>query len=123
MARMTRFMLSIGRKALLLTASGYFVCWGAGAAGVYTIQELIGDERLIINGVLFRLDDGCEDLRQGDAVMFLAGDPYGDCVRAQILNLRSKGLCRLECPVPYLPPGERQARHNPQLSDSWGEFG
>lgn len=74
------------------------------AAGIYTIQERIGDDRLRINGVLFQMHSPCPDLQAEDPVMFLEGSPYGSCVTAQILNLRNKRHCSLQCPAPSLDP-------------------
>ena len=40
----------------------------------------------------------------GDPIVFLEGNPYGDCENAGILNLRTKDQCSLECPITVLMP-------------------
>lgn len=82
----------------------------AHAAGIYTIQGRIADDQLQINGVVFRTISDCPGLEEDDAVMFLEGDPYGNCVSADILILKTKQRCRLRCPVPAVDRvPERQA--------------
>lgn len=74
------------------------------AAGIYAIQGKAAGDQLQINGVVFRKISDCQDLEEDDAVMFLKGDPYGNCVNAEILILRTKQRCGLRCPVPALEP-------------------
>lgn len=78
------------------------------AAGVYTIEKRLPDGRLLINEVDFSMRSMCLNFTPGDPIVFLEGDPYGDCKNAEILNLRTKDLCSLECPARLLIPDTRK---------------
>ena len=46
----------------------------------------------------------CLNFNVGDPIVFLEGHPYGNCENAEILNLRTKDQCSLECPGRVLMP-------------------
>lgn len=63
----------------------------------YVIEESDDDEVFIINGEKFEAKTYCFDMREGDRVIFLSGSPYGACVSAKLLNLRTRKICDVWC--------------------------
>ncbi len=87
--RMKRIVL-----ALLLVAASYTT---TSAVDVYEIQVSKNDEIFVINDELFKAKTYCFQMEVGDQVIFLEGSPYGACVSAEVLNLRTKKRCELWC--------------------------
>ncbi len=83
-------------------------CAFAPAAGIYVIQSFPTSDTVVINRVEFRRLSPCRDLLLHDHIMFLEGDPFGNCVHAEILNLRNHEQCKLNCPVPRVPDNPQQ---------------
>ncbi len=69
----------------------------ASAATSYEIETSHNDELFIINGEKFEAKTYCFNMEVGDRVIFLSGSPFGACVLAEVLNLRTRRTCRLWC--------------------------
>lgn len=69
----------------------------ASAATEYEIEVSHNDELFIINGEKFEAQTYCFNMEKGDRVIFLEGSPYGACVSAKLLNLRTKKICDVWC--------------------------
>jgi hypothetical protein len=84
-------------KKLLLAALTSSFTVAAMAATTFTIDVSHNDELFVINGEKFEAQTYCFDMEEGDAVIFLDGSPYGVCVSATLLNLRTKDTCKVWC--------------------------
>ena len=67
------------------------------AATEYEIEVSHDDELFIINGERFEAQAYCFNMEEGDKVIFLKGSPYGACASAEILNLRTRKVCKVWC--------------------------
>lgn len=67
------------------------------AATEYEIEVSHDDELFIINSERFEAQTYCFNMEAGDKVIFLEGSPYGACASAEILNLRTKKVCKVWC--------------------------
>lgn len=67
------------------------------AATEYEIEVSHDDELFIINGEKFEAQTYCFNMEVGDKVIFLEGSEFGACATAEILNLRTKEICKLWC--------------------------
>lgn len=63
----------------------------------YEIEVSHNDELFIINNEKFEAKTYCFNMKEGDKVIFLEGSPNGVCVSAELLNLRTKNICRVWC--------------------------
>ena len=63
----------------------------------YEIEVSHNDELFIINGEVYEAKLYCFNMLEGDPVIFIEGSPYGACASAEILNLRTKDVCRVWC--------------------------
>lgn len=69
------------------------------AAGIYTIQARMAHNLFVINNQFFEAKSACAEFEKSDPIMFIDGDPYGDCDTAIILNLINKKRCEVTCPI------------------------
>jgi hypothetical protein len=69
----------------------------AGRADVYRIAISHNDELFVINGEKFEAKTYCFNMEKDDEVMFLDGSPFGACVSATLLNLRTRDKCEVWC--------------------------
>lgn len=69
----------------------------ANAADECEIEVSHDDELFIINGEKFEAKTYCFNMKEGDKVIFLEGSPLGVCVSAELLNLRTKNICKVWC--------------------------
>lgn len=83
-------------KKILVTVAIAFSAL-ASAATSYEIEMSHNDELFIINGEKFEAKTYCFNMEVGDRVIFLSGSPFGACVSAEVLNLRTRRTCRLWC--------------------------
>tara|TARA_R110002073_G_scaffold4833_13_gene30840 strand:+ start:1723 stop:2016 length:294 start_codon:yes stop_codon:yes gene_type:complete len=67
------------------------------SATEYEIEISHDDELLIINGEKYEAKTYCFNMEEGDKVIFLKGSAFGACVSAEILNLRTKKVCKAWC--------------------------
>jgi hypothetical protein len=81
----------ISVSALLMVASS------VSAATEYEIEISHNDELFIINDEKYEAKSYCFNMEEGDPVIFLEGSPYGVCVSAKLLNLRTKKTCEVWC--------------------------
>jgi len=63
----------------------------------YPVEVSHDDELFIINGERFEARTYCFGVNEGDRVIFLEGSPYGACVSAEFLNLRTDKVCKVWC--------------------------
>lgn len=70
---------------------------GAAALDQYRIEVSHNDELFIINGEKFEATTYCFGMEEGDPVVFLEGSPYGVCVSAKLLNMRTRQMCDVWC--------------------------
>jgi hypothetical protein len=63
----------------------------------YEIEVSHNDELFVINGGKFTSKTYCFDWDKGDRVMFIEGSPYGACVSAVLVNMRTKKTCEVWC--------------------------
>jgi hypothetical protein len=73
------------------------VAFSANAATEYAIEVSHNDELFIINGEKFEARTYCFNMEEGDKVIFIEGSAYGACASAEILNLRTKNICKVWC--------------------------
>lgn len=66
-------------------------------ADVYPIETSHNDEIFVINGEKFEAKTYCFNMEEDDEVMFLEGSPFGACVSATLLNLRTRQKCEVWC--------------------------
>ncbi|MDP1686475.1 hypothetical protein [Hydrogenophaga sp.] len=66
-------------------------------ADVYLIETSHNDELFIINGEKFEAKTYCFNMDEDDEVVFLEGSPFGVCVSATLLNLRTRDKCEVWC--------------------------
>jgi hypothetical protein len=66
-------------------------------ADVYPIEASHNDEIFVINGEKFEAKTYCFNMEEDDEVMFLEGSPFGTCVSATLLNLRTRQKCEVWC--------------------------
>lgn len=78
-------------SALLIIAST------VSAATSYEIEVSHNDELFIINDEKYKAKTYCFNMEEGDRVIFLEGSPYGACVSAKLLNLRTHNVCEVWC--------------------------
>jgi len=67
------------------------------AATEYEIEVSHNDELFIINGEKFQAKTYCFNMEKGDKVIFLEGSPHGACASAELLNMRTKKVCKVWC--------------------------
>jgi len=70
---------------------------GVRRADAYPIEVSHNDELFVINGEKFEAKTYCFNMEEGDDVMFLEGSPFGVCVSATLLNLRTRNKCEVWC--------------------------
>jgi hypothetical protein len=70
---------------------------GSPGASRYTIETSHNDELFIINGERFESKTYCFNMEEDDEVIFLDGSPFGACVSATLLNLRTRDKCEVWC--------------------------
>ena len=63
----------------------------------YEIEVSHNDELFIINDEKYEAKTYCFNMEEDDKVVFLEGSPYGACVSAKLLNLRTKKTCEVWC--------------------------
>ena len=63
----------------------------------YEIQVSHGEELFIINDEKYEAKTYCFNMEEGDQVLFIEGSPYGACVSAKLLNLRTEKFCEVWC--------------------------
>ncbi len=63
----------------------------------YEIEVAHNDEVFVINGEKFEAKTYCFGWEQGDHVLFLDGSPFGACISATLLNLRTNERCSVWC--------------------------
>lgn len=68
-----------------------------GRGNSYEIEVSHNDELFIINGEKFEAKTYCFNMEKGDPVIFLEGSPFGACVSAVIVNLRTREKCEVWC--------------------------
>lgn len=66
-------------------------------ADIYPIETAYNDELFIINGEKFEAKTYCFNMEEDDEVIFLEGSPFGACVSAKLLNLRTREKCEVWC--------------------------
>ncbi len=54
----------------------------------------------VMNGVEFAAKGFCPDFQFGDGVIFLTGNPNGECTEALVQNLRTNQTCDVWCQYP-----------------------
>lgn len=67
------------------------------AATEYEIEVSHNDELFIINGEKYEAQTYCFNMEEGDKVIFIEGSAFGACASAEILNLRTKKICKVWC--------------------------
>lgn len=82
--------------AILLACSTQ-LSFGQSYRWEYEIETSHNDELFIINGEKYEAKTYCFDMEEGDRVIFLDGSPYGVCVSATLLNLRTRNKCEVWC--------------------------
>jgi hypothetical protein len=92
-------------KKIPLIISFIFLLFASQAFAIDTFERfvldtIVHDKNLLIGGVAFRAESFCTDYQMGDQLIFLSGDPAGDCTQATVLNLRTDTPCDLWCPTP-----------------------
>lgn len=88
MQKRTRWISTIALLAVTCTVN---------AATEYEIEVSHNDELFIINGETFEAQTYCFNMEEGDKVIFIEGSEYGACASAEILNLRTKKVCKVWC--------------------------
>jgi hypothetical protein len=68
-----------------------------GRAGAYEIEVSYNDELFIINGEKYEAQTYCFNMEERDSVIFIEGSPFGACVSAVIVNLRTRDRCEVWC--------------------------
>ncbi|WP_375210810.1 hypothetical protein [Hyphococcus sp.] len=63
----------------------------------YYIQTAHNDELFVINDEVFSAQTFCFDMEAGDEVVFVSGSPLGACASAELLNVRTKKICKVWC--------------------------
>lgn len=63
----------------------------------YEIEVSHNDELFVINGEKFESKTYCFNMEEGDQVIFIDGSPYGACVSATLINLRTRDKCEVWC--------------------------
>lgn len=63
----------------------------------YSIETSHNDELFIINGEKFEAKTYCFNMEEDDEIVFLDGSPFGACVSATLLNLRTRQKCDVWC--------------------------
>ena len=63
----------------------------------YYIEHSHNDELFIINGEKYEAQTYCFNMEEDDPVVFLEGSAFGACASAEILNLRTRTVCRVWC--------------------------
>ena len=87
-------MLKIKYVSILL---GTLIALSAYAATEYEIEVSHDDELFIINGEKYEAQTYCFNMEEGDKVIFIKGSALGVCASAEILNLRTKNICKVWC--------------------------
>lgn len=87
----------IKKKNWICTVVLLSIAGTVSAATEYEIEVSHNDELFIINGEKFEAQTYCFNMEEGDKVIFLEGSPYGACATAEILNLRTKKICKVWC--------------------------
>lgn len=85
------------RFLILLLACSAQISFGQSYRSEYEIETSHNDELFIINGEKYEAKTYCFDMEEGDRVIFLDGSPYGACVTATLLNLRTRNKCEVWC--------------------------
>lgn len=67
------------------------------SSGAYQLQVSYKDEFFVINGEKFKAKTYCFNMEEGDDILFVEGSPFGSCVSATIVNLRTNGTCDVWC--------------------------
>ena len=88
-------MTNYGRLKVLLVLLAASIT--VSAATEYEIEVSYNDEFFVINGEKYEAQTYCFDMQVSDKVIFLEGSPYGACATAEILNLRTRQICRVWC--------------------------
>lgn len=84
-------------KRVLCISSLMSLFSAAYAVQTYEIEVSHNDELFIINDEKYEAKTYCFNMEEGDEVVFLEGSPYGACVSAELLNLRTKQKCEVWC--------------------------
>lgn len=63
----------------------------------YLLQATVNDETFVINGEVFEAKTYCFNFQQGDRVIFISGSPFGVCLSAELLNMRTGNVCEVWC--------------------------
>lgn len=87
-------MLKIKYVTVLLAS---LIALSVYAATEYDIEVAHNDELFIINGERYEAQTYCFDMEEGDKVIFIEGSADGACASAEILNLRTKKICKVWC--------------------------
>lgn len=66
-------------------------------ATTYTIEESSKDVVFQINGIKFYAQSWCTNIKKGDRVEFKSVDPFGSCLYAEFINLRTNQACKILC--------------------------
>ena len=85
------------KKIITLFSLLFLLTTTAKAETVYYIEVSHDDEFFIINGEKYSAQTYCFDMEEDDPVIFIEGSPWGACATAEIINLRTKQICKLWC--------------------------
>jgi hypothetical protein len=65
--------------------------------GGFEIQASANDEWFLINGEKYQAKTYCFNFEKGDQVKFIDGSPYGVCISAKLVDLRTNQICEVWC--------------------------
>ncbi len=85
------------KRKLILMIMLFLVISNVVAAETYTVDAAANDETFIINNEKFSAKTYCFNINEGDEVIFIEGSPFGACVSAEFLNLKTKEKCAVWC--------------------------
>lgn len=65
----------------------------------YLVDDVLSkSERFLINGQIFEAISPCSKVYKGDKVVFVEGDPNGNCALAKFIDAKTKEHCEVFCP-------------------------
>ena len=67
------------------------------SASEYKIEASYDDQIFIINSKMFRALSSCPGWKKGHKVIFLEGDPLGNCDLATLYNFNREKICNVRC--------------------------
>lgn len=85
------------KRKLISLIMTFLVISNVVAAETYTVDASVNDEIFIINNEKFSAKTYCFNINKGDQIIFIEGSPFGTCVSAEFLNLRTNEKCEVWC--------------------------